>query len=231
VKRAGVLVVFAKAPRPGEVKTRLCPPLTPEQAAEFYSAMLDDVLEASARAARHLELDPVLTVHPPDACAALARRAPLSFRVVRQRGASLSERMQWAVREAQATGARRVLLRGSDSPTLDEAAVAAALRALDDHDVALRPDRDGGYTLVGVRREAADLFAHPMSTGRALEQTLENARRLGFSASVGEIGFDVDTGPDLSHLRHTLGQCHEGICPHTRRWLQLYDLRKNKDLA
>jgi glycosyltransferase A (GT-A) superfamily protein (DUF2064 family) len=139
--------------------------------------------------------------------------------------------MQWAVSEALATGARRVLLRGSDSPTLDEAAVATALHALDDHDLALRPDRDGGYTLVGVRREAAQLFAHPMSSDRVLEQTLENAGRLGFSTAIGEIGFDVDTGPDLSHLRHILGQCHEGVCPHTRRWLQNYDLCRNRDLA
>ena len=64
MSEAGVLVVFAKAPRPGEVKTRMCPPLTPEQAADFYAAMLDDVLEATAEFAPRLGLAPVLAVHP-----------------------------------------------------------------------------------------------------------------------------------------------------------------------
>lgn len=228
---AGRLVVFAKAPRPGEVKTRLCPPFTPEQAADFYSAMLDDVLAATAEFAPRLGLEPVLAIHPGGACAALARRAPAPFRVVRQRGASLAERMQWAVREALAAGARHVLLRGSDSPTLNGDEVALALQALDEHDVALRPDRDGGYTLVGVRRRAAGLFDHPMSTGRVLQDTLANARSLGFSAAVGEVGFDVDTVSDLTHLMRTLGHSAEGFCPRTLAWLRAHDLREFKDLA
>ena len=227
---AGALVVFAKAPRAGQVKTRLCPPFSPEQAAGFYAAMLDDVLRATAEFAPRLGLAPILTVHPKDACAALARRAPRPFRVVRQRGASLSERMQWAVREALAAGASRVLLRGSDSPTLSGDDVAAVLAALDEHDLALRPDRDGGYTLVGVRRRAAGLFEHPMSTGRVLEDTLANARKLGFSAWVGEVGFDVDTAEDLSHLVHTLGPNGEGFCPRIHAWLRDQDLRNSGGL-
>jgi len=224
VSPADVLVVFAKAPRAGEVKTRMCPPLSLEEAAEFYAAMLDDVLEATARFAPELGLSPVLAVHPAQACAALARRAPTVFRVVRQRGASLSERMEWAVREALAAGAPRVLLRGSDSPTLDRKAVAAALAALEQHDVALRPDRDGGYTLVGVRRCAARLFAHPMSTDRVLADTLEKARELGFSTAVGETGFDVDTAADLRQLRHAQRGENGANCPRTRAWLSAKNL-------
>jgi len=231
VSDAGTLVVFAKAPRPGEVKTRMCPPLTAEQAADFYAAMLDDVLEATAAFAPPLGLEPVLAVHPADACAWLARRAPTPFRVVRQRGASLSERMKWAVHEALAAGAKRVLLRGSDSPTLAGEAVAESLSALGDHDVALRPDRDGGYTLVGIRRAASGLFDHPMSTERVLDDTLENARRLGFSAAVSEIGFDLDTARDVTHFVHTVGQRAEGICPRTWHWLAQHDLREFERLA
>ena len=231
MSEAGVLVVFAKAPRPGEVKTRMCPPLTPEQAADFYAAMLDDVLEATAEFAPRLGLAPVLAVHPAQACPALARRAPSPFRVVRQRGVSLAERMKWAVHEALAAGAPRVLLRGSDSPTLAGEDVERALRALDRHDLALRPDRDGGYTLVGLRRRAAGLFDHPMSTGRVLADTLANARRLGFSAAVSEIGFDLDTAADLSHFVHTVGQAAEGICPRTWRWVEDHDICENEHLA
>jgi rSAM/selenodomain-associated transferase 1 len=228
---AGTLVVFAKAPRAGEVKTRMCPPLTPEQAADLYGAMLDDVLEATADFAPRLSLAPVLAVHPPTACALLARRAPPPFRVVPQRGASLSQRMEWALREALATGARHVLLRGSDSPTLTGEEVAATLAALADHDLALRPDRDGGYTLVGVRRRAAALFSHPMSTGRVLQDTLDRAQRLGFSTAVSEIGFDLDTAADLSHLLDTRGEDSDGNCPRTLAWLAAQFPRKIKDLS
>ena len=113
-----VIIVFAKEPRAGQVKTRMCPPLSPTQAAEFYACLLDDVLEATARFSVELGLFPVLAVHPPNAWRVLARRAPSVFRVVPQRGASLGERMEWGAAQAGAEGAQRILLRGSDSPCL-----------------------------------------------------------------------------------------------------------------
>ena len=86
-----VLIVFAKEPRPGFVKTRMSPPLSAEQAAGLYAALLDDVLAATAEHAEAFGLAPVLAVHPPEACAALARRAPPGFRVVAQRGGSIPQ--------------------------------------------------------------------------------------------------------------------------------------------
>ncbi len=91
--RGGVLLVFAKEPRPGFVKTRMSPPLGAEVAAELYAHLLQDVLEAMASAAPTLGLEPVLVVHPPEAAAALAQRAPAPFRVIAQRGADLGSRM------------------------------------------------------------------------------------------------------------------------------------------
>ena len=196
----GVVIVFAKAPRPGEVKTRMCPPLSHGEAAELYASMLADVLEATARAARLLGIDPVLAVHPPGLCAELARDVPTPFRVVAQRGPGLAARMAWAVREAAAAGVRRVLLRGSDSPTLDGAALASALADLDEHDVVLRPDRDGGYNLVGLRRPTPEIFDHQMSTASVLEDTLARAKALGLAVKVAEPGFDLDTLADLRWL-------------------------------
>jgi rSAM/selenodomain-associated transferase 1 len=197
--RASV-VVFAKAPVPGAVKTRMCPPLLPAQAAELASAMLADVLEATAAMAARLHLRPLLAVHPPDRRGALARDVPTPFGVISQRGSNLAARMAWAVREAAATGAPRVLLRGSDSPTLDLASLAAALDALDAADVVLRPDLDGGYNLVGLRRAEPRLFDHPMSTPRVLEDTCARASELSLSVALLPPGFDVDTARDLALL-------------------------------
>lgn len=213
------LVVFAKEPRPGLVKTRMTPPFTPEEAAELYARLLDDVLVATARFARRLELEAVLCVHPPAACAALARRAPPAFRVVAQRGRDLSQRMEWALAEAAAGGFAPVLLRGSDSPALDEATLAAALAALRDADVVACPDLDGGYNLVGAREPVPGLFDHPMSTHSVLDDTLANAAAAGRRAHVLEPRFDLDTAADLTHLARARAGPVAALCPRTLAWL------------
>ncbi len=213
-----VIVVFAKAPRPGLVKTRMTPPLSPAEAAELYACLLDDVLEATAQIARALGLEVVLTVHPSEACAELARRAPTPFRVVAQTGIDLSQRMEWAVAEAAAAGLGPILLRGSDSPALGQAVVEGALGALGECDVVISPDRDGGYNLIGLRRPAPGLFDHPMSTASALADTLARARRQALRTRLLPPGFDLDTVEDLRWLAEAKAHgCT--TCPRTLAFL------------
>jgi rSAM/selenodomain-associated transferase 1 len=214
---SGVLVVFAKRPEPGQVKTRLCPPFTAEQAAAFYACMLEDVLETSACAARALGLEAVLAVHPPEAASTLP--APAGLRREPQRGADLGARMEDALARELAAGKRPVLLRGSDSPTLGLTTLGAALDALTGADLVICPDRDGGYNLVGLMRAAPGLFAHPMSTGSVLADTLARARLGGLTHSLLPAGFDVDGAADLALLAtaRRLGQA--GDCPRTLAWL------------
>jgi rSAM/selenodomain-associated transferase 1 len=219
-----VLVVFAKAPQPGRVKTRLSPPLTAEQAADLYTAMLSDVLAASAEFSRALDLDPVVAVHPWDRRGALAGIVPSSFRVIPQRGVNLAARMGRAVLEAAAGGARRILLRGSDSPTLTGAMVGEALTALSDCDVVLRPDLDGGYSLVGLRRPVPGLFDHPMSADSVLADTVANARRRGLRTQVAAPSFDIDTAADLRHLAAARVTGLAEICPRTVAFLDEHAL-------
>lgn len=220
----GALIVFAKAPRAGVVKTRLCPPFTPEEAAELYAHLLADVLAASAELARELGLVPTLAVHPPQACAEIARGAPSRFSVVPQRGADLGRRMGWAVREACAGGAPRVLLRGSDSPLIDAEVVSEALEALESADLVLRPDQDGGYGLVGLKRPTPELFDHPMSTPTVLADTLAGARRAGLCSRVLAPGFDVDTTADLRRLEALRSPRLTRLCPATLAYLDEREL-------
>jgi rSAM/selenodomain-associated transferase 1 len=208
------VIVFAKAPRAGEVKTRMCPPLSHAEAAELYASMLADVLEATAHAARALGIDAVLAVHPPERCGELARDVPTPFRVVAQRGSDLAARMAWAVRETAAGGVARMLLRGSDSPTLDGAALASALAELEAHDVVLRPDRDGGYNLVGLRRPTPEIFDHPMSTASVLADTQARASARGLAVRIAEPGFDLDTLADLRWLAQERDRAAE-LCART----------------
>jgi glycosyltransferase A (GT-A) superfamily protein (DUF2064 family) len=201
----------------------MVPPLSPQQAADLYAALLRDVLIASGRIALELGLTPTLAVHPPDAVRVLARSAPTEFRIVPQRGANLGARMAWAVREAAASGADRILLRGSDSPILDRERIAAALDSLDAFDLFVSPDLDGGYNLIGLRRPAPGLFDHPMSTRTALDDTLANAAALGLRAKVAQPSFDIDSADDLARLAAERASADStsiaALCPHTLAFL------------
>ena len=216
----GALVVFAKEPRPGEVKTRLCPPFTPEIAAEFYACMLDDVLEHSASLAAAHGLAPFLYGTPADAVGSLSARAPLAFETRPQRGADLGARMDAAVRELAHEGFGPLVLRGSDSPALAEETFAAALAALErDADVAASPDPDGGYGLIALRCGWGGLFDHPMSTSRVLEETFGRAEARSLRCVRVSPGFDVDTVNDLGCLRRSRERRAPPHCPRTFEFL------------
>lgn len=197
----GALIVFARQPAPGCVKTRLCPPFTEEQAADFYAALLDDVLEASAQAAIALRLEATVRVTPESAGGAFSARAPASMSVRAQRGANLSARMEHAAARAFAAGFAPVLLRGSDSPALGTETLRAALRALEECDVVFCPDLDGGYNLVGMAKPAPGIFDHPMSTASVLADTCARVRARGLTVALLPAGFDIDRAADLEHLR------------------------------
>jgi len=210
-------VIFAKRPEPGQVKTRLCPPFTPEQAAAFYGCMLEDVLETSVRAAAALGLEAVLAVHPPEAASTLP--APPGLRREPQQGADLGARMEHALASELARGRRPVLLRGSDSPTLGVETLAAALDALSSKDLVICPDRDGGYNLVGLTRPAPGLFSHPMSTGAVLADTLGKAQLCGLTHVLLPAGFDVDSAADLALLAAARERGLARHCARTLAWL------------
>ena len=217
--RAGAVVVFAKVPEPGQVKTRMSPPLAPTQAAAFYAAMLEDVLEATANFADALGLEPVVALHPASACAEWKSRVPPGYRVIPQRGRSLAERMARAVEDESGGERGPVLLRGSDSPALPQARLAEALAALATHDIAIAPDLDGGYSLIGLNRPWPGLFSHPMSTDRVLADTLAQAQRLGARASLLEPCFDLDRFDDLRVLRRAREGPEAALCPRTLGYL------------
>ena len=221
---SGALVVFAKRPAPGKVKTRLCPPFTPRQAADFYAAMLDDVLEASAAIARAQGLTPILAIDPASAVAEFERRVPAGFRVTPQAGADLSERMTSAAAAAFAEGFSPVLLRGSDSPALGRETVAEACAAAQGGGIAICPDLDGGYNLVAMGSPVPGLFAHAMSTATVLEDTAARARAAGRSCITLAPGFDIDTVEDLAQLRAAVAEGRTRQCPRTIAFLDAHDL-------
>ncbi|HEX4812393.1 MAG TPA: TIGR04282 family arsenosugar biosynthesis glycosyltransferase [Nonomuraea sp.] len=151
------IVVLAKRPRAGHVKTRLTPPYSPEEAAELAADALRDTLAAVAAtpaAARVLATDDPGPEASHD-----------GFEVIGQRGAGLDERLAWAFADAYARRPNPVLLVGMDTPQMTPALLSRAATALRTHDAVYGPASDGGFWLLGLRRpDPALLLGVPMST-------------------------------------------------------------------
>lgn len=218
-----MLALFAKAPRPGEVKTRLCPPLSPAQACSLYEAMLLDLLD---RHAAEPDLELALWYAPTDARAWFERAAPARYRLLAQQGKGLPARMAALFREHAREGAGRVVLRGTDSPTLPPERITEAFRALESVDVVLCPDRDGGYNLIGLRRPCDALFALEMSTASVLDRTLESAARAGLTVRLLAPHYDVDTARELAWLERDVTL---SATPRTLGWF--HNMRAREALA
>lgn len=193
------VALFAKAPVPGQVKTRLSPPLTPEEAAEVARACLHDTLERFSRS-RDVAMTLFLEGEPDDALRALAARHAVAIRP--QASGSLGARLRAALGVLLGEGHACAIAIGSDSPTLPPARIAAAIGALRAHDAVLGPTEDGGYYLIGVSRPAWALLEEiPWSTSEVARTTRERAASAGISLAELEAWYDVD---DAETLRRAL---------------------------
>jgi len=211
------LIVVAKEPLPGRTKTRLCPPFSPESAAEFYRCLLLDTLALMQR----LEItDHTLAYTPAGAHDYFARLSPNGFRLLPQQGADLGERLANALGQHFDLGYRRVAIMNSDGPTLPLACLEEAFSGLDHADVTLGPGHDGGYYLIGMKRLHPDLFQGiDWSTERVIPQTLAVCRNLGLAVHRLPEWYDVDVEEDLARLRRDL-EMEPGLAPYTWDFLQ-----------
>ncbi len=209
-----LLALFAKAPLPGQVKTRLCPPLSFSEAASLYEAMLLDILDqhASLEGAKR-----VLWFTPPEAASWFERTTPPGYRLRPQQGPDLAARMQRLFRAHAQEGYGRIVLRGTDSPTLPLERVSSAFEALERIDLVLCPDRDGGYNLIGLRHPCDELFELELSTAQVLERTVARASEAGLCVEILPPHQDVDTAQDLMRIRDELS---EALTPRTLQWLR-----------
>jgi uncharacterized protein len=141
-------------------------------------------------------------------------------RMVEQRATGLENALRQAFEQHLTEGFDRVVLIGSDNPTLPRAPVDAACNALDYADVSIGPTLDGGYYLLAMRQFHAALFEGiEWSTPRVYVQTLAHARRLQLRIEAVQTWFDVDNPADLARLQADLAQASADTAPHTRRAL------------
>ena len=218
VDEAVGLAIMAKSPRVGAVKTRLCPPLRPPEAAELARCFLLDAVERVGAVAG---IRPILAYTPAEARKEFEALAN-DFTLIAQRGADLGARQAALVEDVLGLGQQAAIVIGTDSPTvpcehIDE---AVDLVMAPDVDLVLGPTEDGGYHLFGLRAPCPALFEDmPWSTPAVLSRTVERARGLGLRVACLPTWFDVDTGADLDRLRAELGTGTSAPVRHTRRFL------------
>jgi rSAM/selenodomain-associated transferase 1 len=195
------LIVLAKAPVPGRVKTRLTPPFTPQEAAMLAEAALADTLEAGASAsfARHtLALDDQRA-----APGALRAELPARFEVSPQRGRGLDERIAAAFDDAYACLAVPVVLIGMDTPQVTPGLLETVAQPLaaGDADAVFGPAEDGGFWLLGLRRPDPRLILGvPMSADDTGRVQLDRLRAAGLRVRQVPELLDVDTAADAERV-------------------------------
>jgi uncharacterized protein len=217
--RDRVLVIMAKAPRPGAVKTRLTPSLPLQAVAAFYRCLLEDTL-ALARSLGSVE---VAIMCPDSDVNELASLAGQGARVVAQKGEGLAAGLTSVFAHFAEGHQRRVIAFNSDSPHLPPSVLEDAFETLAAHDVVVGPTHDGGYYLVGAKAFHPTLFARDgMGTASALERLLSRARALELSVGFAAPFYDIDVVDDLTRLAAEL-LLTPAKAPRTARWLKEWE--------
>ena len=219
------LLIFAKAPMPGLVKTRLCPPLAPDEAATLHGTMVLDTLERSRNI---LGFDRFLACAPskqhPFFQAVGARQG---IPLVDQSTGDLGCRLYQSICSTFESGYRSVVVIGTDLPTVNSALLRAALKELSEYDVVLGPSVDGGYYLIGLNQPHEELFVDiPWSTDAVLSCTQEKAKNLNQSVRLLSQHRDLDTLTDLQfYIKETKGTGKNMISSRTAQVLKSLSTR------
>ncbi|MEG9438817.1 TIGR04282 family arsenosugar biosynthesis glycosyltransferase [Edaphobacter sp. HDX4] len=201
------LAIMAKAPRPGKVKTRLSPPLTPEQAAAINTCFLRDTTENIANLAAKAECMGVISYTPLGEEHLFEGLLPAGYRLVAQRGDGFGERLLTTAQDLLACGFSSVCLIDSDSPTVPREAFAMAVDALHrpGNRIVLGPSQDGGYYLIGMKQAHKEVFDNiTWSTASVFDETVAAIREIGVELVTLPLWYDVDDAATLAILKAEL---------------------------
>ena len=214
------LIVVAKKPNPGFTKTRLCPPFTLQEAAQFYRCLLLDTLELATRVQG---VEHCLAYAPLEAHSYFRNLVPGGFSLIPQQGADLGERLANTLADRFQHGFRKVVVMNSDGPTLPLTYLEQAFKQLQHNDISLGVGHDGGYYLIGMKQMQAELFENiAWSSDRVVYQTLDACRRLQLKVHRLPQWYDVDVIEDLKQLRCDLAK-NPTAAPRTEAYLRRWD--------
>ena len=208
------LVIMAKAPKPGMVKTRLTESLPSPAVTALYRCLLEDTLAL----AKSLKSVDVAVMCPESDQAELAHLLGATVPVLAQEGEGLAAGLTSVFRHFTAPGRQRVIAFNSDSPHLAPSVLGSAFEMLTTHDVVVGPTHDGGYYLVGAKAAHPSLFeGGSMGTRSALDRLLTRTKVLELSTGFTEPFYDIDVADDLLLLAREL-RLAPGKAPRTAGW-------------
>jgi uncharacterized protein len=211
-----ILVIMAKAPKPGMVKTRLTVSLPPPAVTALYRCLLEDTL-ALATSLTSVE---VAVMCPESDQDELAHLLGSTVQVVAQKGEGLAAGLTSVFRHFTAAGRQHVIAFNSDSPHLAPAVLYSAFEVLATHDVVVGPTHDGGYYLVGAKADHLALFeSDRLGTRSALDRLLMRTKLLELSTGFTEPFYDIDVANDLILLAREL-RLAPAKAPKTAGWLR-----------
>lgn len=193
---------MAKEPVPGQVKTRLSPELTPQEAAALYRCFLQDSISEMGNING---VDRAIAYTPATARTTFAELTDNRFSLFPQQEVELGQRMFTIFQEQTAQGYEVVCIMDSDSPDLPKEIVGAAFRLLaaGKADVVLGPCTDGGYYLLGMKHPHPELFIGiPWSSGGVLTATMQKAKKVGLKTALLPPWSDIDTYRGLTAFYH-----------------------------
>lgn len=208
------LIVFAKEPQKGRVKTRLAEHLGEDKSLSLYKALLKDTLNL----VRRVKADKKILVYE-SFCEEpkFLRNIAGDFSFYSQEGNDLGERMHNALVYTKKLGALKSVIVGSDSPTLPPLFIEEAFNKLDKFDIVIGPTNDGGYYLVGLKDPCIELFRDVVwSSDTVLDTTVSNAQRLGKSIDILNSWYDIDTIDDFESLRQNVLKYDNDTASYTR---------------
>ena len=209
------LVIMAKAPRPGSVKTRLAKSLPVQAVTELYRCLLNDTISL-AQTLPHLE---VAIMCPASDVEDMTRAVGKAVQVIPQTGSGLAAALDSVFIQFASSGQPGVIALNSDSPHLPASVLESAFDVLEDCDLVVGPTQDGGYYLVGARATHPGLFTgDKMGTTSAFDSLLARARATGLSVELTEPFYDIDEAADLGRLAEELNRT-PGKAPRTAEWL------------
>jgi rSAM/selenodomain-associated transferase 1 len=222
-EKRNALIVVAKRPAPGNTKTRLSPPLSPEQASALYECFLADTLDQI----RQVDgVERVIAYLPANAHGYFHRLAP-DFQLIQQDGPDLGARLDHALSSYLSRGYEHAVIMDSDSPTLPTEHLSQAFIALSDGaQVVLGPCEDGGYYLIGCSQPVPRLLREVrMSTPTVAADTIALANEEGLHLVQLPTWYDVDDGPSLVRLTEEIESLDSRTANHTRRFLEQDQIR------
>ena len=196
------LALFCKTPRAGQSKTRLSPPLTPEQCAQLSACFIRDVSATIHSVARDTAAAPYAVFTPAGSEKELSALLPEEFRLLVQSDGDLGERLIAATRTLFAAGHRALVLINADGPTLPRSILRDAVAAVGEGDaVVISPAFDGGYNVIALSQPHDEIFAAiPWSTAAVYEHTRASAMRIGLPVIELPRWYDVDDAEGLRML-------------------------------